>query len=127
MEPASLRPELLRDRVDERGRVVVRPRSISRRARASARTARARIAARPRRESRRPRPTVERGELDLEPVRQLALLRPDSGHGRSRVAGDHAASLELAQAGQPVPRLGTDAPGIESSIRSPSTAQPYRS
>ena len=34
-------------------------------------------------------PTLECGELDLEPAHQLALVRPDACHGRSRVAGDH--------------------------------------
>ena len=35
------------------------------------------------------RPRLKRGQLDGEPQLQLALLRPDPGHGRSRVAGDH--------------------------------------
>ena len=30
-----------------------------------------------------------RGELDLEPRGELPLVRPDPGHGRARVAGDH--------------------------------------
>ena len=34
-------------------------------------------------------PGRRRGELDLEPGPQLALVRPDPGHGRAGVAGDH--------------------------------------
>ena len=35
-------------------------------------------------------PPVERRELDLEPALELALVRPDPGHGRAGVAGDHS-------------------------------------
>ena len=35
------------------------------------------------------RPSFERRELDVEPARELALVRPDPGHGRAGVAGDH--------------------------------------
>src|SRR3954449_2356088 len=34
-------------------------------------------------------PPLERSELDLEPARELALVRPDPGHLRARVARDH--------------------------------------
>ena len=34
-------------------------------------------------------PAVERGQLDVQPARQLALLRPDATHLRAGVAGDH--------------------------------------
>ena len=34
-------------------------------------------------------PGVERRDFHLEPGRQPALVRPDPGHGRARVAGDH--------------------------------------
>ncbi len=36
------------------------------------------------------RPAVERGELDVEPPREPPLVRPDPGHLRSGVAGDHS-------------------------------------
>ena len=35
------------------------------------------------------RPSFKRGQLDIEPARELALVRPDPGHGRAGVAGDH--------------------------------------
>ena len=35
-------------------------------------------------------PGVERGELDLEPARELPLVRPDLGHGGTGVARDHS-------------------------------------
>ena len=42
------------------------------------------------------RPALERGELDLEPACELALLRPDPAHLGPGVAGDHEHSLEAA-------------------------------
>ena len=38
-------------------------------------------------------PAVERRQLDLEPACELALLRPDPGHLRSGVAGDHSGTV----------------------------------
>ena len=35
------------------------------------------------------RPTADRGQLHLEPARQLPFLRPDLLHLRAGVAGDH--------------------------------------
>jgi hypothetical protein len=34
-------------------------------------------------------PPLECRQLHFEPARQLAFVRPDACHGRSRVAGDH--------------------------------------
>src|SRR5689334_16615769 len=34
-------------------------------------------------------PCLERGELDVQPARELALVRPDPGHLGSGVARDH--------------------------------------
>ena len=34
-------------------------------------------------------PAFERSELDIEPAREPALVRPDPGHGRAGIAGDH--------------------------------------
>ena len=47
-------------------------------------------------------PGIERCELHLEPALELALLRPDSGHGRSGVAGDHRSDSRYGS-GRPFP------------------------
>ena len=44
------------------------------------------------------RPPVERGQLDLEPARELRLLRPDPRHRRTGVASDHRPILGAAPA-----------------------------
>ena len=36
-------------------------------------------------------PALQRGQLHLEPARQLRLVRPDPGHGRTGVPRDHGA------------------------------------
>src|SRR4029077_19062982 len=41
-------------------------------------------------------PPFERSELDLEPARELALVRPDPGHLRARVARNHWADSREA-------------------------------
>ena len=90
VEPAALLAELLGDGVDEGGRVVVERRlELGDPLRA-------------RRDGlllERPRgllgddpelgPGGGRRELDVEPGPQLALVRPDAGHGGTRIAGDH--------------------------------------
>src|SRR6266511_2912296 len=106
MQPAPFIAERLRDRVHERRDVVLRallelphtfrcrnPRPL------------ANLARRLRRHDPELGPRVERGELHLEPAFELALLRPDPGHRRTGVAVDHAVSLALRQAGQPVASL----------------------
>ena len=91
VEPAAGRPELLGDGVDEGGRVVVQARFELGDALRVTEPSRARRISR--NDVGRDRadlgPTFECGELDLEPARQLSLVRPDACHGRSRVAGDH--------------------------------------
>ena len=100
VDPAALGPELLGDGVDERGGVVVgdpldlRDALDARRLRAGAN--RGDILGGDRSHLD---PAVERGELDLEPACELALLRPDTAHLGPGVAGDHAASLEAPLAG----------------------------
>ena len=78
VDPATLGPELLGDGVDERGGVVVgrsaRSRRRARRRRRRAGADRGDVGGGDRSELG---PAVERGELDLEPARELALLRPD--------------------------------------------------
>ena len=90
VEPAALLAELLRDRVDERRRVVVEGRLELRDALRSGRPCRLAIA---RAASAGTTPSsaqaAVRRELDVEPGPQLALVRPDPGHGRAGIAGDH--------------------------------------
>ena len=38
-------------------------------------------------------PALERSQLDVEPATKLLAVRPDLGHGRAGVAGDHAVIL----------------------------------
>ena len=91
MEPAAVRAELARDRVDERREVVVGLLLDLRDAGGRGRSARsARIASCGLgRHDADLGPAVERGELDFQPALELALVRPDPGHGRAGVAGDH--------------------------------------
>ena len=100
VEPAPLRAERLGDRVDERRDVVVRLRlelgdPLGRQAALPARGCAATASAGTAPISR---PPVERGQLDLQPARELRLLRPDPAHGRAGVAGDHRAILGAAPA-----------------------------
>ena len=92
VEPATLLSELGGHRVDECRRVVLGDELELRDARGRRR---ARALADRRHGLRRHdsdlRPAVERSQLDVEPARELALLRPDGGHGRKGVAGDHPA------------------------------------
>ena len=46
-------------------------------------------------------PGLERGELDVQPARELALLRPDPGHRRSGVARDHRLESRARAGGPP--------------------------
>jgi len=50
-------------------------------------------------------PALERRELDLEHPGEPRLVRPDLGHGGTRVASDHAVSLEAAPEGRSVTKL----------------------
>ncbi len=106
VEPAALLAELLRDGVDERGHVVVRAlldlaHAFGRR---RLRTGAGRLGGvvrepadlRPARRARRARPRATRASL--------RSLRPDSGHRRTGVAGDHQARLAPRQAGLTRPR-----------------------
>jgi hypothetical protein len=91
VEPAPGGPKLSRDRVDEGGQVVMcllldlghpggrRNAGLG-----------ADLASGLSRDDSDLRPGCERGELDLEPALELALVRPDPGHLRSRVARDHS-------------------------------------
>ena len=90
VDPAAFGAELLGDGVDERRDVVV-GRELD--LRHAFRRRRLRVAA-DRRDVGRGHgadlgPAVERGQLDVEPACQLALLRPDATHLRAGVAGDH--------------------------------------
>ena len=90
MEPAPLLTELLRHGVHEGGDVVVRPRldlgdAIRRGCDGSLADSRGRVGV----HDAELGPRVQRGELDLEPACEPALVRPDRGHGRARIAGDH--------------------------------------
>src|SRR5262249_48904598 len=96
--------EPVRNRVDERGHVVMRLRFDLR------------DPSRARHFSRGPnlssslsgddpdlRPRVEHGQFDVEPARELALVRPDPGHLRSRVARDHCSDCMDGACGYPPP------------------------
>jgi two-component system, OmpR family, response regulator RegX3 len=90
VEPAPVVSEFLGDGIDERGEVVVRPfldlgDPLGRRWSRTPQDAldhvggnRSDLA-----------PALERGQLDLEPPGELALVRPDVLHGRAGVARDH--------------------------------------
>jgi two-component system, OmpR family, response regulator RegX3 len=90
VEPAAFGAEVDRDRVHEGGDVVLRSLFDLGHVRG-----RRRHGARADRFDGLPRhgadlgPASERRELDVEPSRQAALVRPDPLHGRSRVAGNH--------------------------------------
>ena len=90
MEPASLLAEALGDGVDERGGVVVERRldlgdALGRRGGRVRGERRGGVG----RHDPELGPGGGRRQLDLEPGRELALVRPDAGHGRAGVAGDH--------------------------------------
>ncbi len=90
VEPATLLAELSGDRVDESGGVVVKRRFElghplrrwrGRLLQEGARSVRG--------HNSELGPGGRGGELDLEPDPQLALVRPDPGHGRAGIAGNH--------------------------------------
>ena len=89
VEPPAFRPQGLRDGIDESGSVMVKDRLEL------GDPCRSRCAGPRDRLSRlwRHHPQLDPGgggrQLDLEPGRQLALLRPDPGHLGAGVAGDH--------------------------------------
>ena len=89
VEPAALLAELLGDGVDEGGRVVVERRlelgHALRARRSRLGDARGCLC----RHDSQLGPGRRRCELDLEPGRELPLVRPDPGHGRAGVTGDH--------------------------------------
>ena len=90
VEPAPVVAELVGDGIHERGEVVVRPlldlgdALRCRRSRPLA-DARDRVG----RNRSDLAPTLERGQLDLEPAGEPAFVRPDLLHGRAGVARDH--------------------------------------
>jgi len=90
VHPAPLRPQLLGQCIDERGGVVVGRLLDLGDARGSRRHGvladRSDVG---RGDGADLSPSFERRQLDLEPARQLRVVRPDLCHGRSRVAGDH--------------------------------------
>jgi hypothetical protein len=92
VEPASLLAQLGGHGVDEGGGVVVRP-SLQLRDTLGGRRRRALADRRDRvrRDGARLGPALQRGQLDVEPAGELALVRPDGRHGRAGVARDHVA------------------------------------
>ena len=54
------------------------------------------------------RPGVEGGELHGEPLLELGLLRPDPGHGRPGVAGDHCGDCSRRPSGHSSSRTRHD-------------------
>ena len=91
MEPTPFRPELLGDRVDEGGRVMVgEPLELgdaSGARRLCVGTDRLHVL---RGHDADLRPTVQRSEFHVKPMSELALVRPDPGHGRAGVTRDHS-------------------------------------
>src|SRR6266550_7485394 len=138
VEPASLGPQLLCDGIHERSGVVVDDafdlgdtlRCRRSRVRANLRDVFAGDCA-------HLRPAIERSDLDLQPPRELALLRPDPGHRRAGVAPNHCADSRepigpriraastAAFLALSTPTQATGTPGgiwaIESSASSPSS------
>ena len=107
VEPAALVAELLGDGVDEGGGVVVERRlelgdPLRRRRRGLLLERRGGL----RRHDPELGPGGGRGQLDLEPGPQLALVRPDPGHGRAGVAGDHCIQSRAARSAAVPDSLG---------------------
>ena len=90
VEPAAIVPESLGDGIDERGEVVVGP-LLDLGYALGSRWSRSPPDALDRVGGNCPdlAPALERGQLDLEPAGELALVRPDVLHGRTGVARDH--------------------------------------
>ena len=90
VEPATLLAESGRDRIDERGNVVVRL-ALDLGDALGARDDRPApdLVDRIVRHEPDLGPPLERRELDVEPSVQLLLLRPDQAHGRAGVASNH--------------------------------------
>jgi len=90
VEPAAFVAQLLGDGVDERRRVVMERRLDLRHA-LGCRALRVLLQRLRRVGGHDPElgPGRRGGELDLEPGLEPALVRPDAGHGRAGVAGDH--------------------------------------
>ena len=96
------RAEPLRDGVDERGQVVLGLLlELGDAGRGGRAGGGADLARRVGRDDPDLGPRIERCQLDLEPALELALLRPDSGHGRAGVAGDHRSDSRYGS-GRPV-------------------------
>ena len=96
VEPAALLAQLLRDRVDERGDVVMRARLDLRHPLGTRRyRPRPDRGDRLRRHDPRLGPPLERRQLDVEPPAQLRLVRPDRRHGRAGVARNHSSESSV--------------------------------
>ena len=94
VEPAPpLVVELLADGVDERGGVVVERRLDLGDALCARRRRGGDGGSRVRGNCSKLGPGGGRGLLDREPRRKLPLVRPDAGHGRTGVAGDHCSAV----------------------------------
>src|SRR5439155_23716752 len=65
-------------------------------------------------------PAVDRGELDLEPALEPALVRPDPGHGRAGVTRDHCFDCRDGRCGYPPPWARIRAARM-AALREPST------
>ena len=90
MEPAAGGAEISGDGVDERGGVVVQARlELGHSLRRGDDGPLADLTGRIYRHDACLRPAFEGGQLDLEQACQSALVRPDTSHGRTGVAGDH--------------------------------------
>ena len=102
MNPASVRPDLGRDGVHERGQVVLRL-ALELGDALGARRLRALSDLRHdvRGNGSELGPGLEGGELDVQPARELALLRPDPGHLGSGVARDHRLESRARAGGPP--------------------------
>ena len=90
VEPASDRPQVLGDRVDEGREVVLRALldlgdALGRRRNGALAHLGRGIGG----DGADLGPSLERGQLDLEQAREPALLRPDALHVRAGIAGDH--------------------------------------
>ena len=90
VQPATHRPQLFLDCVDEGGEVVLRPRldlgdALRRRSAGTLPDLGQRVT----RDDAGCGPALERCKLHLEPPRELSLVRPDCLHGRTGVTLDH--------------------------------------